>query len=59
MPISTTVSMRRYNKEVMLSAGLRAELESSQESIKLAKKKNRDLNLPLFDVPLSRSIMRP
>lgn len=47
MPNQTTVSMRKYNKELKHSANLRSELEAIQESLSLAKKKNRDLRQQL------------
>lgn len=47
MPNQITVSMRKYNKELKLSADLRAELEVSQESLTLARNKNRNLRRQL------------
>jgi len=47
MPNQTIVSMRKYNKELKHSANLRSELEAIQESLSLAKKKNRDLRRQL------------
>lgn len=47
MPIQTTVSMRKYNKELKLGSELRAELEAGQERLMLARKKNRDLRQQL------------
>lgn len=47
MPNPTTVSIRKYNKELKLSADLRVELEASRESISLVKRRNRDLRRQL------------
>ena len=47
MPSPSTVSIRKYNKELKVSADIRADLETSQDKLKTARKKNRDLRQQL------------
>jgi hypothetical protein len=47
MPNPATVSTRKYNRELKCSAAIRAELEASQENLRLAKKQSRHLRQQL------------